>query len=495
MRQIDSTIKSRISNNLQTVANNNNPTMQTVVSRPLTPIFNKRFWQETIVTAGANATCTSVAVRKTGKLTDRIFVAYVAGGTLIVKSAAVTYPIDNMAWNVEQTVLNCVACAIEFDGLFVRAGRDVEFRTESIPWLFYTTTAGELKAGILGGSFETLAASGASTIDVVRGIASLYKDIDQGLIVFYILNNAVYYRQRIAGAWQGQQQVGIAPANPVSIKVERLFDYRICLQITDAAGALWEVFTKMEASGWNGTEYISLSLSYTAELININYRDFCADENITLSLSQESKILYALSPIMVGAENIDDGAGNDGLKIQLTWDENVFGYEEQAENFIISDGAGGAWGGQSITKNGKILTITFMDFNNAINPVTLTYTPGNMTGDIAAVVADSIQFNATGLISNQWPKPAAVMAKNIDEIQIIVSFDMLVESVNWAANADAFTVAAQEYDMIPGGTTLLKTYVVSDVTGPVQEETNKAASMEDATLTNAVLVDGAITLQ
>jgi len=494
MIAIDSTIKSRTTSNIQTIANNSNPSMQVVVSRPRTPIFDKRFWQETIVTAGASATCTSVAVRKTGKLPDRIFVAYIAGGTLTVKSASLTYPISNMAWAVESTIPNCVACALEFDGNFIRSGRNVEYRTESTPWLFYTTMAGELWAGILGESFELLAAAGASTIDVVRGISSLYKDIDQGMVVFYILNSAVYYRQLIAGVWQGQQEVEIAPANPVSIKVERLFDYRICLQITDSSGALWEVFTKMEASGWNGTEYISLSLSQTSELIEVHYRDFATDENITLSLSQESKILYALSPVMVGTENIDDGNGNYGLQVRITWDENIFGSAGHAGNFSLSD-ENTSWIGQSLTQDGRDFLITFVDFNNAVNPVTATYTPGTMMGDVVAVESCSIEFTASGLIPTEIPIPESLSAENLDAKQIIVSFDDVVESANWETAKAGFTVTAQEYDMIPGGTASLKTYVVGAASYPSAEETDETLSISGAALTDTEILSGAIVLQ
>ena len=46
---------------------------------------------------------------------------------------------------------------------------------------------------------------------------------------------------------------------------------------------------------------------------------------------------------MVSAGNIDDGLGNFGLHVLLTWDENIFGEETNANSFVLSDGFGGGW--------------------------------------------------------------------------------------------------------------------------------------------------------
>lgn len=414
MRSIDSSILERVILKVQTPQNNNNPQMEVIVVRAVTGISRKEYWQEAVVSADESATVTSVAIRKTDKNPDRVYVSYVrSDGLLVVKSAQITYPITNMVFSVEETIESCVASAVEFNGVFEWVGRNVEYRTESAPWLFYTTTSGELYAGILGGQYEILAASGTSQMDTVRGIRSIYGDIDQGLIVFYVLNNNVYYRQLINGIWDGQQQVSIAPANAASIKAERLFDYRICLHVTDTSGALWEVFTKMEASGWNGAEYIGVSLSQSNAVLNIQSLYEQESEYVSVLLAQENQILYALSPVMVSAVNIDRGDGDYGYIIRITFDEKVF---NPMPGFSLTDTGSGSFASTEATKiSDKVIEVTFVNFNNATGNCTITYTPGTMTGEVVPIAAGSVVFTPINLVPFETEPPAPTSIEMIED--------------------------------------------------------------------------------
>ena len=113
MRAIDPVIKSRLLQMQQTLFNNAQPSMEVQALRPRTAIFHPRFWQETIVTGGITATSTSIAARKSGAIADRVFVAYVSSNSLTVKSAALTYPISNMAWTQELSIPSCSGCALD----------------------------------------------------------------------------------------------------------------------------------------------------------------------------------------------------------------------------------------------------------------------------------------------------------------------------------------------------------------------------------------------
>lgn len=464
MRDIDAALKSRILNARQTPANNANPAMEVIVTRPRTPISDKRYWQETIITEDQTATTTSVAVRKTGKNPDKIYAAYISGGNLTVKAANVASPITNMLWQVEQYIPGCISCAVEFDGRFVRRKQRIEYVTESIPWLFYVTSAGALYGGKLGEDATILAASGVSSIDVVRGIRSTYGDVDQGLIVFYCYGGTIYYRSLVNGTWTGQLQVTAAPANVVAIKVERLFDYRICIQATDSAGALWEIFSKMEASGWNGNEFLSVGLRQTVTQLPITYYECkCSTDNITVGITQTVNHLYALSPVMVSANNIDDGAGNFGRVVEVTWDERIFGELVNVSRFVLTDEFGGEWGAQSLTKIGKVLTITFADFNNAIGPVTLSYLPGTLMGDVVAVAENSIIFVADGLVPTASDPPNVVSLAFPDQKHIVVNFDSDVVCGFWELTKMAFSVLGAEYDMMPDGELLPAQYEIDSV--------------------------------
>jgi hypothetical protein len=414
VREIETELLTRILKNVQSVQNENAPSVEIIVSRANTPILRPEYWQESVVTADTTATCTSVAVKKTGRKITDVYVSYVAGGVLTIKKAAFLLPITRMVWETVDTVDGAVECAIEFDGTFRKIERNVEFRTGDTPCLFYTTSAGALMYGLVGAeTYEPLVASGVSNLDAVMGVESRYGEISQGLICFYIIAGAVYYRQLIDGVWQGQETVAIAPVNAVSVKAERLFDYRIVLHVTDNTGALYEVFSKMEASGWNSQDFICAAIGVVSSSISINYPDRYESIRISAAVETISASLYALSPIMISAVNIDDGFGDYGYKVLVTFDERIYDVDT---GFAMTDTASGAWPSLSVVKiSDTVVEVTFANFNNATGDCTVVYTPGEMMGDIVAVEADSIIFMPTGLIPFATDPPAPVIIENIED--------------------------------------------------------------------------------
>lgn len=412
-REIDTILRNRLLIKQQTAHSNAQPSMEVTAIRPRTPIFHKRFWQESVV-ATATAGATSVAVRRTGALADRVYVAYVAGGILTVKSAALVYPVSSMAWQVETTISGCVACALEFDGSFIRAAYGkVEFRTDSLPWLFYTTTGGELMAGILGGTYAPISGN-VSAFDCIHGVASVLEDIDQGMIAFYIVSGTVFYRQFIAGAWEDQQSVDLAPAVSVAIKAERTFDWRIVLQITDGAGALHEVFTKMAISAHINYEQLTVGIENTVAVYEVAYLDTMSQhEYLTGLIDMAITTLWGLAPEVLSISNEDDGTGDHGFKIRITFDADLFSVSGNEAAFSMVDAVAASYDCTAIEQNGRELILTFEDFNNATNPIILTYTPGTIIGEVELVEAFALEFNATELDPVFQEPPVPVSAENI----------------------------------------------------------------------------------
>lgn len=419
MRTIDTTLKERFLLSQLTKANNANPVMEVIASRPRTQITDKRLWEETIITAGASATCTSVAIRRTGRLPDRVYVSYISGSTLYVKSAALTYPLSSMVWTVEKTVENCIGCALEFDGEFIEWERIVEYRTESEPWLMYVTTSGQLFVGKLSGPFTPIVGSNVTSIDAVRGVSSAENDIDQGLIIFYTYGGDTYYNQRINGTWEGEIKVDIGPANAVSLKCERLFDWRIVLQITDASGALWEVFTKMYTTGWIGREHLTNRIASTVSVSEITYIDKKTEELLQTITSAQLTTLYALSPVIKKVENLANNENDWGYLVKVTFDEAVMNTAGSEYNFSITDAYNMVWHATTAQENGRELLLTFGNFNNASNPVVIAYAPGTATGEVAQLEATSKAAIFTGLIPYDIPAPVLQTIENtIDYIEV-----------------------------------------------------------------------------
>lgn len=460
-----------------------------VIARKNTPIITPRYWQEIQVQTATNVTCTSIAVERSVRTVGKIWIAYISEGILTVKSAPFGYPIGEMIWTVEQTIPGCAQCAIEFDGSYERRDGIVEFVTDTVPYLFYTTLGGELAYQKINGEHITLVSSNVATFDALRGSRSMYGDLDDGLIIFYIYDGAVKYSQLVAGKWLGEQTVNIAPTNSVRIKAERLFDYRINLHVTDTDGVLWEIFSKMSGAGWNANEYISATLAAITDLSRIYYYDFSTTEYISTQLTASSEVLYALSPIITSVENIDNGAGNYGLKALVTFDERVFNEGDNQTAFSITDDFGGAWGSASIIKlSSKVLEITFADFNNANGTAVLHYTQGTLLGDVVAVDTASISFTPVNLIPTELPEPVCMAVSNVDAKAITVTFDMLITSADMNANKAAFNISSTEYNKIPEGTLSTKDYTVDSI-NYYAETTSVAADLAQASLTDAQIVD------
>lgn len=405
------------------------PVVKLEAIREQTPVITPLFWTELLVKTIANVTSTSVAVQYDENGIGKVFVAYVADSTLYIRAAQFSYPISEMIWEDVEEIPGCSQCALDFDGRFTRNGTIIEFLTDDLPWLFYTTTSGELKGGILGSPYESLVGANVTAIDAVRGVASKYKDIDQGLLVFYVIAGNLYYRDLIAGVWGDQTSVSIAPADIVSVRAERTFDYRIVLQVTDTSGALHEIFTKMEASGWNGTDYATKLSTVTLSIIPtlITYLDAKNDDvAVTASaVALDTWNMSIYSPVLLRAWNVPisletpyDPYDDDldyGYCVIFEFDQIVRNAELFPSDFMIEDDAGSKWYGQEVYLNNRFVTVYFGNFNNAENSITAKALAGNLTNGYTFLTETSVQFNATGLIPVFVPSPVPVSIENIQD--------------------------------------------------------------------------------
>lgn len=385
-----------------------------------TPI---NYWWHWYRSAVGNVDAISISIAVKNNLVDpiKVYIAYVSpSNALTIVSALLTEAAQNMIWTVETTVNYVQACSLSFDGSFTTDGRIVEFISDETPWLFYVTTTGELLGGLLGSvSYENVSGT-VTAIDVVRGVSSRYGDNDQGMVLFYVSSGTLYCKQLIDDVWGDQQTINLAPANVVSVRAERTFDWRIVLQVTDSTGALYEIFTKMSASGWVGVDHISAACSMSLAVHEIGYLESKSqDEHISVMSALALSVLYALSPVMQSAENIAwtdetlELTDDYGYKVRLAWDERVFSYVDNVAAFSLMDESAAVFGCTAIEMiSSKVLELTFQNFNNAVGMVTLEYTPGTMTGDVVAISSDSITFTPTGLVPFAVDPPIPVSVYN-----------------------------------------------------------------------------------
>lgn len=431
-RTIDAALKAKLLLMQQTVYNNANLYADVKVLRPKTPLSYKQYLLEAEV-APVSSTCTSTAIRRRSLVRppDYAYVAYVSDSVLYVKRARLTYPLTSMIWEVIETINAVTQCSLTFDGHFANlVSKQINFLTDEVPWLFYVGSDGSLNCGILGGVYEILVASNVTSIDSIRGVASKYKDMDQGILCFYIVAGNVYYNSFVAGAWEGQEQVTLAPANALSVKAERTFDWRIVLQVMDNTGALYEIFSRMYASGWNGTEYIDLvNIEASSALLPVYYWDYAEDEYIELSDMAGEAWNYAIyAPTLLSARNLSTQIEDPenpgeyitswGYIVEFKFDQIIPNAAAYPADFKITDAYNFTWYGQSAIVSGQYVIVTFNDFNNAGNPVTAVALAGNLSNGYMLLTETSIQFNATGLVPTYVPPPVPQSITNLSDWEV-----------------------------------------------------------------------------
>jgi hypothetical protein len=468
LRSIDPILKNKLLSSTQTVYEDSELSVRAIVSRARTPITDKRYWQESIISADTTVTDSSVTVM-THSTGNTIYAAQIVGTKLTVKKAKLSFDVSSIVWETIKIVEGCTRCALQsvsnykknYSGFIERV-----FDQTEKPFLAYTTQTGEVYFGPLNdfAIFEKIINAGVTELDLVQGVESVHQDISQGIVLFYVIDGKLYYKQYINFSWTDQIEITAVPNSVIDVHAEVLFDYRICLQVKDVSGALWEVMTKMEASSWNNQETIRCNLSQSLATLPIVYSDFCDFEHISVNVTQILTRLYALSPVMVYAENRDNGIGDYGRVVRLVFDENIFGEQDNIGRFSLHDSSSGSWAAQSIARvNSKTLDITFLDFNNAVNPVVVAYTPGTMTGDIEPLDGDTIWFTADNLVPFDIKPPVPMSASNLDQKTIEIAFDKPISSPDWSLAKNGFTVTSYEYNRIPDGSLLPVTYVVTSV--------------------------------
>lgn len=158
-----------------------------------------------------------------------------------------------IVWEPVYSLTKAKAAAIEFDGDFVLRTDSAFYTLECYeqPYVFWIDTKNDLyvQLGPDEGTRLKLA-SNASALSAVRGFKSfMYPEQDQGLIVAYIVDGSVYYRNYCMQSdgtykWEYEKQVTDLGSNNTHIHIHRLNDYRVGFVATNPTGHTWAITTR-----------------------------------------------------------------------------------------------------------------------------------------------------------------------------------------------------------------------------------------------------------
>lgn len=438
MRDISETLRQKFQSSLQTKAAGADPSAIVWIYRPTPTLTDGALIESSDAGVGSGLTAVDVAIRRTRarREPDRAYVAYVASGRAGVKSAALTPAIDDMAWATERFDEVADDVAVAFDGTMPQLLSGAEFVTEARPWIFWTNS-GVLKGRILGLLGDvTLASANATKVSAIRAPWAEAENLDFGLVVFFLLSGALYYRQLIGGEWKDAEPVTFGPSGVtwVDIAAFRTWDYRIGVQALASNGKVYELITQFMGIGRHGGEHIEVDARSTAPY---------------------GGLYQTGTPNLVEAVNVDNGYGDYGKRANFQFDRHLRAAEVAAQPtaFRIVDSRGRIYVAQTaaLASDGLTVRLTFLDFNSARGVCRAVYEPGTVHSMAGYQLTDTeTSFTPRGLVLVPGLAPEPMGAYNTGNEQITVVFDKpLTGSLTGAAAH--FQAAFDVPDWSPGG--------------------------------------------
>lgn len=430
MRNVPKALQSKLNTNMQVPSENAQPRLDAWITRPRTQIIDANFLERQKIATGT-ITAADVAVRhmKFDQESDRVFVAYVTGGTAKVVSSAYAEVIDRHVWEDSGFSAPASDVAIAFDATVKRDLLDrSEYLTKEMPWVFWID-GGALYAKLLGSDAEptTLAESACTAVTAVRASYNEISDFDFGLCVFFLAGGLLFYRQYIGGTWYDAVTVTKLPdgVTITDIAASRTWDYRIVLQFLTTDMYLYELYSQYGGIGTRNQEHIEISdIKAHGELTKIDYTDAkSGDEHIEIAeITAKGDLLYAYTATPVKAYNTgtDDGSGNYGYFVNVTFSHKLHDAVGKNQFFTMTDTNGNVYGCIAVSEiyGGMGLRLEFLDFNVAAkaDSLTLTYTAPTSGGVMSPVVpleSFSITFVPEYLIAPDVPAPSITEVTNI----------------------------------------------------------------------------------
>ena len=212
----------------------------------------------------------------------------------------------DIVWDPAYSLTEAKQAAIEFDGNFVRHTGDAYYTLEchEHPHVFWTDLADDLYVQI--GPDETTRlklASKVNKVTAVRGFKSeLYPEQDQGLIVAYIINGSVFYRNYCrqpdgSYMWEHEREVPQLGTNNVNIQIHRLNDYRVGFVGSGPNGHNWVISDRTYVGAAFPAEQVSVSLETAASMAIYQANESAPEVSFMYLVSDDGMVLNILGTL------------------------------------------------------------------------------------------------------------------------------------------------------------------------------------------------------
>lgn len=427
MRSVPSYISERLNKRIQTRANTADPSARMWIGRPSTVLENEQFLERQTVTTGPIMDV-SIAVCHPREMRSntQICVGYISGGTAKVVTARHKTSMDDHVWIDSGFKEAATAISIAFDGTMPKANNgDVEFVTEHTPWVFWVRNSVLYGRKLYSDEGSViLAETNCTDVSAVRAMHSTVGGFDFGLVIFFILNGQLFYRQLINGEWRDAEAVSFGPSGVTwkEVAAFRTWDYRIGVQVKSTSGAIYELFTQYMGIGKQNTEHIEIrDIETDANLVDIGYHHAAESEHIKLSDIMAGAPyggLYSTDvPVLVSAENVEADDGNWGKIVVAKFSNYLIASQVESNNlaFSLVDSRGIVYYPMSsvLDPDGVTVMLTFANFNAAYGTCEIRYTPGTLYSIATVKVGGtSVQFIPENLDAPDVPAPEVMSIWN-----------------------------------------------------------------------------------
>lgn len=420
MRSLSTTMKKKLASRIQ--AGDNAVSSSLWVARPTTPLTEDRYLEKQTVLSSSNITKTSIAVchPRLMRGATEVYIGYLESGTIKVAQTTYVEEMDRHVWNPDigysQAADDFCLC---FDGTMPKAPNGyVEFKTDQLPWVFWVLD-NVLYGRKMGDTDEpfVLAEANCSAVSAVRAMWSTTGGFDFGLVVFFLLNGQLYYRQLIDGVWMDAEVVSFGPDGVTweALAAFRTWDYRIGVQLKSTDGAFYEMFTQFMGIGKQNTEHVEVrNVHVNSHITEVKYTDTEEIEHVELSeviAGAPYGGLYSLDmPIFTNAYNTQNEVGDWGTIVVVVFSNHVVADQVRSNylQFALVDSWGAAYYPTEATlgPDGKTVTLQFMDFNPAYGECEIRYMPGTIYSMATILVeATSTKFTPQNLNPPDIPQP------------------------------------------------------------------------------------------
>lgn len=289
-------------------------------------------------------------------------------------------------------------CAIEFNGYWVRTSKDAEVCFDSPaqwthvttgePYIFWVDSAGALHTQQLGESAVELVASGVTKISAIRGWKNVYRwNMDHGLIIAYIKNNAVHYRTwanqgteetPLPPTWEAEREVTELPTPAVNVGLFRTNDYRVGI-LCESDGEIHWTVTDRNWAGMAIRDHTirTRSTGLSVALLGVIYESANSPAHSVEVTGTEVSALYcpAVWPQVV---DISNPGPEDAVTILIECDLELYGDLTDLEAaFTVMNGITSFDVLATEKINENTIKLTTESFESAVGDITVTYSHAN----------------------------------------------------------------------------------------------------------------------